>query len=813
MAPKRALYGDLSSAYASIITRRGDEYPDSLNLDLPLPPTPVAHSPEFSAFESPVLSPEPHATASPFTDRKPASDSRFSLKQLTRSLTQRFSKSPEKAHEEELQEFSESCVSLASASFEGGFPRPLERSYRAVSPRSATFSDGPITPVSPLDKVFHIMDQRSSPASVAQPRRDSTQRAFAAPLSSMVPDDPSVEIGRTDDQHRDALEYDFAARPYYDDLTSIYPRSSIYTSESWRQSNIPQSLSSNEKSNSYHGRMNRGADVLAREYKSDALLQRPSSQRTSRQVSNPYEQQMLHRSLPREGEKTDTISKFIDQYEMNHSSSVSQPLLSSTPEANGHQPAPSELYRDIAEAERADTTALSFGLGEFQFDFAHPEISSGIGHPLPSREVGRDGPFTLAPHPGVPPSIPAPLAPAFEYGADFDSPERSGRSGSSYKAPSYGDTRQLLQFSSQPAIDHQDSLQAGPLVSSEYSQPGASSTPPEALEQAEDIFADAASQQQIEGIPAMWSKRISSHNLLRSKSDDVVDEVQEWKELEESDGLIGYEDEGPADWETVGNGSPRRGLRFSVGESLADYTSSEGSHSSRDSMGFSGSFPVYEEPPLEPGTFQYRHPPPLHNHSNPFSSSPPRLPVSGSVSGVALSGVENYSSSSPPASSTAPAFYGRSPDAYGSSTPRHEFLPFTPWATPYEMSEKETQELLASGPNEDIMYEVDEENAGHDDSFESHERSSSPMQPMRITIPTATTMDGASSNTNTPRERENSFDKLTMVGPKGNLTGTPQGTGQLLLEMPTCTPKSMIRIQATPMKVMGAMKPQSAGAA
>ncbi|KAJ4357597.1 uncharacterized protein N0V89_002173 [Didymosphaeria variabile] len=748
--------------------------PPSPNLDLPLPPTPVAHSPGPSAFDSPVLSPETRATASPCTDRRPASDSRFSLKQLTRSLTQRFSKVPEKAHEEELQEFSESRVSLASASFEGDFPRPLERSYRAVTPRSGTLPDEPITPISPLDQVFHIMDQRSSPASVAQ-HRNFAQRAFSAPLSSMVPDDSSAEIGRAGDQRRDALESDFAARPYYDDLASIYPSSSIYTSESRRQSNVPRSLSRNRKSNPYHGSMSEGADALAREYKSDALLQYPSSQRTSRRVSRPLEQEMFQRSLLQGGEKTDTISKFIDQYEGNYSSNASQSLLISTPEANGHQPAPSELYKEITEAERAETTGLTSGLGQFQFEFAQPEFSSGNENPPSSVEVDRAGPVTLAPHPGVPPPIPAPLAPAFQYDEDFDSLGRSGPSEISSKSPSYGDTRQLLQFSSQPAISPKDSMQAGPLVSSEYSQPGASSTPSEALEQAEDIFANAGSQPRNGGIPAIWSKRISSHNLLRSKSDDVLDEVQDWEELE-SYGLTGYEDEGPADWETVGNGSPRRGVRFSVGESLADYSSSGGSHSSRDSMGFSGSFPVYEEPPLEPGTFQYRHPAPLRNHSNPFASSPPLLPVGVSMPGATLGGIETYLHSSPPTSSTVPAFYGRSPDTYGSSTPRHEFLPFTPWATPYEMSEKETQELLASGPNDEILYEVDEDDAGQDDSFESHERSSSPMQPMRITIPTGTTTDGASSNLNT-RERENSFDKLTMIGPKGNLTGTPQGTG------------------------------------
>jgi hypothetical protein len=755
MAPKRAIYGDLSSAHASIRSRRGNEFPPPLNLNFPLPPTPVAQSPGSSAFDSPALSSESHAATSPFTERKPANESRFSssLRQLTRSLTQRFSKVTEKPHEEELQEFSESRVSLASASFEGDFPRPLERSYRDMTPKSSMFSHEPITPVSPLDRAVNVMNQQNSPASVEQPLH-STQRVFSAPLTSMVPD-PSDEVGQAEDARPYASESDLVARPYYEDLASLYPSSSIYTSESRRQSNVAPSRSSNRKSNPYRWDMGGATNALADEYKSEALLQYPSSQRTSHRVSRPLEEEMFDRSLYVEREKTDTISKFIDQYQGNDLN-ASQPLSYGTGlEEHAHQPAPSELYSDAARSKRAGTTGLASGFSQFQFGFQQPGVSNDYRTSVPSVEVGR---ATFDTHPGAPPSVPAPLAPAFQYDADFASPMISGPSDTSSQVPSYGNTRVLLGYS-EPVIDPQGYMQQEPMTSSSYSQLGASSTPPEALEQAEEIFANANNQQRSGAIPAMWSKRVSGHNLQRSKSKNVLNDEQEQQELEEPSELIGYEDEESADWETMGHGSPHRGLRVSVGESLADYSSSERTHSSRDSMGFSDTFPVYEDPPLEPGTFRYRHPPLLRNHSNPFTSSPPPL------------------QSSPPASSTVPAFHGRSPNAYNNSpSPQQKYLPFKPWTSPYEMSEKLTQELLASGPNDEILYEGDEEDAGQDVSFGSSD-DSMPMQPMRITLPSSNTMDGASSHRSIPHERQNSFDKFMIVGPKGNLTGTPQGTG------------------------------------
>lgn len=769
MAPKRALYGDLNAAYASIISRRGDEGLPPLQLNMPLPPTPVAQSPMSSAFDSPLQSPQSNATDSPFTDRKPANESRFSLKQITRSFTRRFSKTPERAREEELQEFSDSRVSLASASFDGEFPRPLERSYRGMTPRSPTFTDEPPTPVSPLDRAVHVMLQSSSPP-LAEQSRHSAQRIFSAPLASMVPDDPSIELGRAGDERRYVSDSDFTTKPYYDDLGSIYPSSSVYTSESRRHSKYEQRDSGNRKSNlSWATRGAAGA--LAEEYKSDAI----DYSILSRRSSKPLEQAMFHRSLQLEGEKTDTISKFIDQYESVDGSNASQPLLSEPKSKNvGFQEPSSDVYQDAAA--RRYTSQLA----PFDFDLSPSEDSSKEEIPLLPPGTGETGKTMLAPPPGLPPSMPAPLAPAFEYDDTFESPKRSEISS---RSPSYGDTRQLLQFS-QPIIEQAGPIQVVPEVSSSYSQPAVSpngTTPQKALDQAEEIFAQAARQRPEQSIPTMWSKRVSNHNLLRNKSNNGLDIQEKVEEQDSSFNAATYEEEEDVDWETVGNHSPSRGIRVSIGESIADYSSSDGTRSSRDSLGFSGPFPVYEEPPspMPPGSCIYQHPTPLRCHSNPFTSSPPPLSNHGSRSGIILG-------SSPPVASTAPELRGRSQEMYGSpragrspetngspNSPRQEYIPFTPWVSPYALSDKETQELLASGPNEEILYDVPEEDEEHG-SYDYQIESSSPMQPMQLNMPTATTMDGG-NDSNVPRE--NSFEKFTIVGPRGNLTGTPHGTG------------------------------------
>jgi hypothetical protein len=107
MAPKRALYGDFTTAHAGILRRTDVSFSGS-NLDLPQPPTPAAISPDSSAYTSPMYSPESHFAPPPLAVQKASTDSRFSLKQLTRTLTNKLGKTPDKQkeHGRELQELS-----------------------------------------------------------------------------------------------------------------------------------------------------------------------------------------------------------------------------------------------------------------------------------------------------------------------------------------------------------------------------------------------------------------------------------------------------------------------------------------------------------------------------------------------------------------------------------------------------------------------------------------------------------------------------------------------------------------------------------
>ena len=107
MAPKRPLYGDFTAAHAGIV-RRADNLSAASLSALPLPPVPAAISPVSSAYTSPIYSPESRLAPSPLAVQKAPAESRFSLKQLTRSLTQRLAKNTslerEHAKDEELQQ-------------------------------------------------------------------------------------------------------------------------------------------------------------------------------------------------------------------------------------------------------------------------------------------------------------------------------------------------------------------------------------------------------------------------------------------------------------------------------------------------------------------------------------------------------------------------------------------------------------------------------------------------------------------------------------------------------------------------------------
>jgi hypothetical protein len=775
MAPKRALYGDFGSAYTSIARRS----PDVGSLDLPRPPTSVAYTPGSSQYSSPLHSPNSNAV-SPLTLRPTGNESRWSLKHLTRNLTKNLSRSPklEQGSEEELRDLSksqkkfspshkdlsESHASLASPTFDGDFPRPLNQSYRVVTPKSTEGPNDPPMPISPLDRAVDVMN--GSDASYSEHSRLYSSRYSSAPLTSMVPDDPSTQIGRVSDPRSSALDGDPNSRPYYDDLESLYPSSSIYTSDDPAHSHYAPSLASKRQSNPFV-RMSTDAGILGEEHKSDILYRYPSSQRTSRRASKPLTQEMFHRSLQKQGnDKTDTISKFIDEYKQVESTSEWQPVPDEDESSEQAEmiTSPFGAFQDPPEFDQTDSQSGS-GLSQFQFNIprsreathADEADTSPMSGKLELQSLDRGIPV-------APPPIAPPLAPAFEYD-DMYQASRHAESSETFSAiSSYGNTRQLLQLSQPMYPGH------GLEPSSSYSQPEAPTTPQtpqEALDLADQIFVDATMDRQEGAIPAMWARRGSgSHLLSRNRIDNasLVSETRSDHWAPDGDGEVSDED--GADWETVANKSQpgRLSGRLSPGESIADYSTSEGS--SRDSLGFSSSsLPVCEDEPLEPGSFQfnYEHPSPLPTHQHPFSSSPPQLFIRNSLRTVPIEGSRSSPIPSPPVASTVPAFtIGHS----SASSPRPTYT--TPdWLNPMGLSDQQTLELLMSGPNEEILYNDDGRHETNSASDNRLGRSSS----FRTEPPTSSPLPGGEP------ERQNTFDKSTVVGPMGNLMGTPQGTG------------------------------------
>jgi len=777
MAPKRALYGDFGSAYTSIARRS----PDVGSLDLPLPPTPVAYTPGSSQYSSPFHSPDSNAV-SPLTLKPTDNESRWSLKHLTRNLTKNLSRSPklEQGSEEELKDlsrshtkrstprkdFPESHISPASATFDGEFPRPLTESYRVYTPKSTETQNDPPTPTSPLDRAMDVMS--GSDAFMGEHSRLYSHHYSSEPLTSMVPDEPSTQVGLASDTRPSASYGDMDSKPYYDDLQSLYPSSSIYTGDDPAHSQYSPSLASNRKSNPFL-RMSADADAFADEYKSDALYRYSSSRRTSRRTSRPLTQEMFHRSLQKQGNnKTDTISKFIDEYKQVESTSGSQPALEEeeSSEQAGMVTSTSGAFQDPSMFEQSGSRVDS-DLSRIQFDVPHSQeatFSDEANAPTTS------GSFALQPMghhiPGAPPRMAAPLASAFEYDDMYQAPRRDKSSEMFSGISSYGDTRQLLQLSQPMYPGH------GLEPSSSYSQPEAPptpQTPQEALDLADQIFEDAATDTQEEGIPAMWARR-GSGNLLRSRSqiDNASLASKEQLDFPSPAGDEEVFDQDGGDWETVADKSQpgRLSGRLSPGESIADYSTSEGS--SRDSLGFSSSsLPVFEDEPLEPGSFQFQYqtPSPMPAHQHPFNSSPPQLLSRTSVRSAPNENLPSSPVSSPPVALTVPAFITRyDPDT---SSPQPTYS--TPnWLNPMGLSDQQTQELLLSGPNEEILYDDD------DGRMQSHGESDSEPGPSHSYDTEPPTSSPVVSH---GLERQNTFDKFTVVGPQGNLTGTPQGTG------------------------------------
>ncbi|OAL47326.1 hypothetical protein IQ07DRAFT_613912 [Pyrenochaeta sp. DS3sAY3a] len=726
MAPKRALYGDFTAAHAGIL-RHIEDSPDS-DLDLPLPPTPAAVSPSSSAYTSPMYSPESISAPLPLSIKKRANDSRFSLKQLSRKLSHRISKASE-GHGEDSFELRNSGLNLASMDMDEGFPRPLTQTY--ITAPEQIYSR--LNPGSPL-----------TPTSIFSPDEgydEDEVEGHVKPLTSMIPDDPSVELGRGVVAQASSEDEANGSKPYYEELESIYPSSSVYTADGRPPSNYQQSRTSAYQSNPFLRYSEIDPDSFASNYKQGT----PYSYGTHRpQSSNDH-------STEQGGKNLDTISKIIDRYNppatSEEYSSLQKQDAGDARDARNAMPLSFKSFKGSSSTLSSVPPLVGSVFDRFDFGLEGNEHNGEDGHVSPVQDVPARRVATITHDIGSPPRHAAPLAPALELGDNPVMPVHQNDSEMfSESADSYGDTRNLLRIPqtatqidlcddcklepsssySQPQNDLPEpsssySQPQGPAMepsssysqvqqpvmepSSSYSQPGDNvlepspsagdlanpATPQEALDQADAIFQSVTEEKHEEehSIPAMWARRHSGSRLFNEKvSQQSSEEEQDLPALTSKEAEVIDEDK--AEWETLNEDN--RAHRESY-DSIADYSSDE---DNRVSLGLNpdGTLPAWAKEASTRGSAFYNHPSPLGSHPQTFASSPPVFtPRNGDRRAFDLFSLPSLSPSPAPRV----VYQG------AASEPRN----ITAWNGPYAFSDKETQELLASGPNENISF-VDE---------------------------------------------------------------------------------------------------------
>ncbi|RAR02137.1 hypothetical protein DDE82_006013 [Stemphylium lycopersici] len=774
MAPKRPVYGDFRAAHAGIL-RRPEDSPSQSYADLPAPPTPTTVSPNSSSYTSPMYSPDSADVPSPLLAKTPARESRFSLKGLTRSLTQKLGRSPAKPQDEELRDIHNRRLSMESISMNLDFPRPLktydatpEMSYLPVGPMS------PATPTSPMSPDGGLLAFPPGQGEVEVSRKYSANHYGSQPLASMIPNDPSTQVGQIDNSQLPYSEGGGFTKPYYDDLDSIYPSSSVYTRDGHRKSDYQQGLSSkgNSNDNLFASYSSTNKNDFADEYNRESSYGYNGPNRVERQMPRLVPQEMSCRSPEEADPKADTISKLIDEYSPHDTTENTLPIYEQG------------ISRRVADAEDHQRPVPASELT--QFEFGIHETPAKCHDTVGTIYRGVPGRTTIAQNPGLPPRQAPPLAPAFKYNdTPFSShPGFSGilSHGSSY---SYGDTRNLLQISRsevsvqlaiaqtlEPSSSYSQSEAKNFEPSSSYSQAEAHSphTPKEALDQAEQIFQDTVDQHRSDDkIPTIWARRNSGSQLLgKPATTRSSGPSQDSSTSLNNDGSVPAE---RADWETVGGNSRDSKGHESLG-SIADYSSSEGT---RESLGMNsdGSLPSWvKQAQLPARSSYYNHPSPIPTqHPHPFSSSPPELKPRSSICTA-----PNTSSSplpvEPPASRATPVLrlLTHREHTLGRGGTEQTY-PSAPWTDPYAFSDKETQELLASGPNDNII--IDEQAAAHKHRSGLWQRYRSEDITSMARSPEKSVFDSSPVGL----ERQNTFEKLSVAGPKGNLTGTPRGTG------------------------------------
>lgn len=798
MAPQRALFDDLPSAYQSITgSNRNFQTPPMPNIDLPLPPTPAAFSPKSSTYSTPDQPYIGKFAPAPLKINKPITSPSF-MQRLSRAFTR-------KGHQ--------------------------------AKPKPAAVSEE-----------LRYMSRGTTPRVSRTYARPLSQNNQSAPVISME-EERGIEKPRAMDP-ASMSEGDLGYSRYYD-VESFYPSSTVGGDERDRSSMYPPSIF-NRSSVPYGVRMagtdySTEADLHSYTYQFGDSTR--SSERTSRgRITQEF---LRHPDMPNP-DKTDTISKIIDNYggidvsETSLLDLMDEEDAEDTIRLSGFETQHSDTSQQFIRPHHSSRWSL--------FDFGLRRGSSSDGSTVSGPKTPEQ-PNLFPRMPGLfrgavgsAPQAPLPLEPPIELEGPRRPFARRDMSSEMFSNSSYGDTRNLLLLSqpfssfgvpkiqeplgepasassellphlsnreatqndsyssaesrpNQPSFDRivneqikrlsqisvKSNLSGGifavstpgtprgeedhrppspvspitPVVlgrpldpSSSYSQDDGNTAPSEALGEVERLFSEPGdSQQSPPSIPRMWRK------ISPARRNEPPE-----RGSPEKDSYTGMNDEeDERDWETVAEQSRANLPRESTEESVAGYSSYGGSMNTLgDILVHPGDDRVASSP--------YRHPSPLLDHVHPFKSSPPPIGVKSKSSYSAFT-LDNVEQMPPmPNIDTVRQAQG-SLQARTRLSPRHRQDAYRPAAHPYELSDKETMDLLSSGPNDTILYE-------EQDQMLHTPPTSRGMRPNDRTDGYIDSMQGQPPTTSSPlTERDNSFSKLTVLGPRGNLTGTPLGTG------------------------------------
>ncbi|KAF2493574.1 hypothetical protein BU16DRAFT_83801 [Lophium mytilinum] len=725
MAPPRRVYTDLKSAHLQIA--RPSPFPanGSPNVNAPLPPEPVTLRNPIRP-DSPFF---PDLAPRPLNIHKPtmASRSEKAFKRLSSTFSKRNSRTKKELLGVDLEAASRSRASRTS----GVYARPLSRGNRSASAIPAVDIQG------------------------TEDTRGGVTSETALVYSQQAEDHVSV----------------------YSDENDTYQHS-LWDGSNQDRRSLP------------HGYRTKAIDYSGEVNPDSYLYENDRSARTSARLSRGR----VPSEFPSEQtEQTDTLGRIVDGY--NYPVTSNETRLVSLEGSSLPSPLP-RLSSSLAK--------LDFDLRTSQYSNMSDANGPAVGNMYSRRQ-------TMFKSPGSPPGSPLPLGPPIKLGQprpSFDN--RTPSSEVLSTETSYGDTRHLLGMSrafevpNVPRIPDRFLSHSVPIVpfskpepsdtdarrystnpfipgalepSSSYSQELAT-TPPEALATADRIFEHTRNEAKKPSIPTLW-KSDSLSGISFPQPEEPVERTSPGR-----NSLEDFVDEdNERDWITI---NERRDVHRDSGDSIADYSSRDPSYDEDRQVVVHPGVPSipheYKKTQLESGetvllpvyggtrlptmnalprnfSAPYRHPSPLDDHEHPFDSSPPTMNTGRARESYGPFALDDLNLSPTPKAGELsddsddsevprpPARMGKRRDDVGNG------------GVQYEFTEKE---MLDAGPNDDIIY------GSQALPSSSHYGDSRSFSSGRAEPATMSTL---------AQERDNSFAKLTILGPKGNLTGTPLGTG------------------------------------